>query len=305
MHNRKKSKRKFSPVRRVLLAFLAVAGGLLLAMWLDIDPARETVKAGGGRAASVPSSQNGPSLADLVAGKLAIVDLAWPLNRDSAFWPGDNYKPFELHTITTLEKDGVLSKAFSSPEHLGTHLDAPNHFERDRPSVDQIPAEQLFAPGVVIDVSGPVSADADYLVSPGDIHKWEARHGEIPAGAIVLAYTGWSKFWTNQTRYRNRDVMSRLHFPGFSPEAVEFLIDKRRVRGVGLDTMSVDHGLSRDFPVHHLLGKAECYGLENLAGLDKLPPQGFYLFVAPMKIETGSGGPARVFAVFAKDEGEN
>lgn len=43
----------------------------------------------------------------------------------------------------------------------------------------------------------------------------------------------------------------------------------------------------------------------DLAQLDKLPPKGFYLVVAPMKIETGSGGPARVFAVFAKGEGEN
>ena len=69
---------------------------------------------------------------------------------------------------------------------------------------------------------------------------------------------------------------------------------------MGLDTMSVDYGLSRDFVVHHLLGKAGRYGLENLAHLDKLPPRGFYLFVAPMKIETGSGGPTRVFAVLAK-----
>jgi kynurenine formamidase len=52
--------------------------------------------------------------------------------------------------------------------------------------------------------------------------------------------------------------------------------------------------------VHHLLGKSERYGLENLAQLDKLPAKGFYLFVAPIKIETGSGGPARVFAVFPR-----
>ena len=122
---------------------------------------------------------------------------------------------------------------------------------------------------------------------------------------MVLADTGWSKFWSNPTRYQNRDVRGQLHFPGFSAEAVEFLIDKRQVRGIGLDTMSVDYGLARDFPVHHLLGKAACYGLENLAGLDKLPPRGFFLFVAPMKIETGTGGPARVFAVFAKGADEN
>jgi kynurenine formamidase len=280
------------PGRRILLACLALVAGTALAVWIDPDSSKEP-------AAGVlpPPVERGPTLADLVAGRLAIVDLCWSLNPKSAYWPGDNYKPFELHTIATLEKDGVLSKAFASPEHLGTHLDAPNHFERDRPSVDLIPPEQLFAPGIVLDVSAAASADNDYLVSLDDIRRFERAHGRIPTGAVVLAYTGWSRFWDNTARYQNRDVMGLLHFPGFAPEAVEFLIAERAIRGVGLDTMSVDRGLSRDFPVHHVLGKHECYGLENLAQLDKLPPQDFYLVVAPMKIETGSGGPARVFAV--------
>jgi kynurenine formamidase len=246
---------------------------------------------------SKPPNPPDATLAQLVAGKLPIVDLAWPLNSESAYWPGEGYHPFELRTIATLEKDGVLSKAFRSPEHLGTHLDAPNHFEAGRRSVDAIPPEQLFAPGVVLDVSGPASANADYVVSLDDVRRFEMTHGQIPTGAIVLAYTGWSKFWKLPVRYQNRDVRGTLHFPGFAPEAVEYLIDERQVRGVGLDTLSVDPGQSRDFPVHHLLGRAECYGLENLAALDKLPPTGFYLLVAPMKIEQGTGGPARVFAI--------
>jgi kynurenine formamidase len=94
--------------------------------------------------------------------------------------------------------------------------------------------------------------------------------------------------------------MGQLHFPGYSAEATIFLINERHVRGLGLDTLSVDRGLSRDFPVHHLLGKASRYGLENLAHLEKLPPTDFYLFIAPMKIETGSGGPTRVFAAWGE-----
>jgi kynurenine formamidase len=296
-----KPKRKRSPIRRWLLVGLALVAGTVLAVWMDFEPVDTRVGAGD----QPPPTRTAPTLDDLAAGKLAIVDLAWPLSDKSAYWPGDNYKPFELHTIATLEKDGVLSKAFSTPEHLGTHLDAPNHFEAGKPSVDQIPAERFFAEGVVVDVSGKASADADYRLSLDDLHAWEQAHGRIPPGAVVLADTGWSKFWSNLDRYQNRDVMSRLHFPGFSAEAVEFLIDERGVRGVGIDTLSVDHGLSRDFPVHHLLGKAERYGLENLAHLDKLPPRGFWLFVAPIKIETGSGGPVRVFAILPAGAGEN
>ncbi|HEV3138467.1 MAG TPA: cyclase family protein [Pirellulales bacterium] len=288
-------------MRRWCLAGLALAGGMLVNVSLELRTAAITQALADDRLAAVAA----PGFEDLAAGKLRIVDLAWPLNRQSAYWPGDNYKPFELHTIATLEKDGVLSKAFASPEHLGTHLDAPNHFERNQPSVDQILPEQLFGPGVVIDVSNAVGNDPNYRVSLDDVRRFEQAHGEIPTGAVVLVSTGWSQFWNNPTRYQNQDVMGRMHFPGFSIEAVKYLIDQRKVRGVGLDTMSVDYGLSRDFAVHHALGKAGRWGLENLAGLDKLPPRGFYLFVAPMKIETGSGGPARVFAVITSSGSGN
>lgn len=269
------------------LAWLAVAIGWNACLpWSAAQEAKQA-------AAALPEM----SLADLAGGKLRLVDLTWPINAKSAYWPGDEYKPFELHTIATLEKDGVLSKAFSMPEHLGTHLDAPNHFERNRPSVDEIPPANLVAPGVVIDVSAAVAGNPDYLVSADDVRAFEKTHGRIPDGAAVLAYTGWSQFWSNPVRYTAQDVMGKLHFPGYSAEAVKFLIDERQVRGIGIDTLSVDPGLSRDFPVHHLLGKANRWGLENLAHLKDLPPQGFYLIVAPIKIQTGSGGPTRVFAV--------
>lgn len=233
----------------------------------------------------------------LASGKLRIVDLTYPLNPGSAFWPGANYEPFQLKTIATLENDGVLSKAFSMPEHLGTHLDAPNHFERDRPSVDQIQPQQLFAPGVVIDISAPASMDADYRLTEADIAAWEQTHGRIPEGAVVLLHTGWGRHWNNAVRYQNRDVQGRLHFPGYSAEAAKLLVHERGAKGIGIDTLSIDYGMSRDFAVHHLVNAAGRYGLENVARLEQLPPRGFYLVVAPIKIESGSGGPARIFAI--------
>ena len=93
--------------------------------------------------------------------------------------------------------------------------------------------------------------------------------------------------------------MGRLHFPGFSKAAAKMLIDERKVRGLGIDTLSMDYGLSRDFAVHHVVNGAGRYGLENVANLDRLPPRGFHVIIAPLKIETGSGGPTRVLAVLA------
>jgi kynurenine formamidase len=234
------------------------------------------------------------------SGRVRFVDLGLPLNEKSPFWPGESYKPFKLETIATLEKDGVLSKAFSMPEHLGTHLDAPNHFEKDRPGVDGIPAEQLFGPGVMIDLAVKCEMDADAMLTVADITEWEKTHGAIPRGAIVLLHTGWGKHALNPSRYQNRDVMGKMHFPGYSAEAAEWLVRERDVRGIGIDTMSIDRGLSTKFEVHHAINKARKYGLENVVRLEELPPMGFGVVVAPIKIEGGTGGPTRIWAVLNK-----
>jgi kynurenine formamidase len=91
-----------------------------------------------------------------------------------------------------------------------------------------------------------------------------------------------------------------MHFPGYSAEAAKLLVEERHVKGLGIDTLSIDYGLSKDFAVHHIVNGAGCYGLENIARLEELPPRGFYVVAAPIKIETGSGGPTRLFAVLKK-----
>ncbi|MFO1019606.1 MAG: cyclase family protein [Planctomycetales bacterium] len=239
-----------------------------------------------------------PTLADLAMGKLKIVDLTWTLDEKNPFWPAKNYEPFHLKTIATIEKNGVLSKAFYTPEHLGTHLDAPNHFEKNQKSVDEMAAEDFFAPGVVIDVTGPVGESPDYRLTVDEIRRWEKTNGTIPNGAVVFLQTGWGAHWNNYPRYKNQDVMGEMHFPGYSEEAARFLVNERNVKGVGIDTLSIDYGMSKDFIVHHVVNKAGRYGLENVARLEGLPAKGFYVFVAPVKVRSGSGGPTRIFAVY-------
>ena len=238
-----------------------------------------------------------PTIADIANGHAELLDLTWPLNDQNAFWPGDNYHPFRLKTIATLEQDGVLSKTFSMPEHLGTHIDAPNHFEANQPSVAQIKPEDLFAPGVVIDVRMQCEQNADFALTPDDLRAWEKVHGQIPRGSVVLLHTGWGRFWSNFDRYMNQDVRGQLHFPGFGTASTRFLVQQRKIRGLGIDTLSIDRGISRDFAVHHIVNKAGRYGLENVANLDQLPTKGFHLIVAPIRIEAGTGGPTRIFAV--------
>jgi len=240
------------------------------------------------------------SLADLVSDRLKTVDLTYVLNDKSPYWPAANYQPFKLTPIATLENNGVTSKALSFPEHLGTHLDAPNHFEKDQPAVHELTPSQLFAPGVCIDVSLACETDADHRLMVEEIETWEREHGRIPEGAVVLLRTGWGRHWTHFDRYKNQDARGKMHFPGYSAEAATFLIKSRKARGLGIDTLSIDHGLSTDFAVHHIVNAAGRYGLENVANLPQLPARGFALIIAPIKVENGTGGPTRIFAILPR-----
>jgi len=244
--------------------------------------------------------QNAPHqdlLANISDGKTQVIDLTYAINDKLVPWPGDK-RFFEAKDNATIAKDGVFTRSFWMLEHYGTHLDAPIHFPPGTIPVDKIPVKQFFGPAVVIDVKAEGAKNADYLLEAAHVEAWEKRHGKIPAGAIVLLRTGWASRWPDVKRYRNQDAQGKMHFPGFSVEAVKLLID-RKVSGLGCDTLSVDYGASSDYPVHHLGLGAGIYNLENLADLGKLPESGAYLIVAPIKLEGGSGGPVRVFALLS------
>jgi kynurenine formamidase len=239
-------------------------------------------------------------LANLSSGKTPVLDLSYAINDKLVPWPGD-LRWFEAQVNSTVEKNGYFTRSFWMLEHYGTHLDAPIHFPPGKVTVDKIQMKQLFGPAVVLDVRADGAKDADYLLSVARVEDWEKRHGRIPEGAIVLLRTGWAARWPDARRYRNQDAQGRMHFPGFSVEAVKTLID-RKVSGLGCDTLSADHGASTDFAVHHLALGAGLYQLENLTDLSELPESGAFLIVAPIKLEGGSGGPVRVFAVLGESD---
>jgi kynurenine formamidase len=234
-------------------------------------------------------------LEGLAAGKTRLIDLSYAVSEKQVPWPGDA-KAFEAKSNRTIAKDGYFTRSFWMLEHYGTHLDAPAHFPPGTTTVDQIPAEKFFGPAVVLDVRKETERNPDFQVGAKQVAAWEAQHGPVPAGAIVLLRTGWAARWPDVARYRNQDANGTMHFPGFSPEAAKLLLE-RKISGLGCDTLSIDPGNSPDFPVHHLVLGAGVYQLENLADLNDLPESGAFLIAAPIKLEGGSGGAVRVFAL--------
>jgi kynurenine formamidase len=239
------------------------------------------------------------AFAEIDEGKL--VDLTYPLDEQTVFWPTN--KPFTWEKSVWGKTPGgywYASGDFSMSEHGGTHIDAPIHFGEGKLAVDEIQLQKLIAPAVVIDVRVAVEQDRDYRMTVSDIETWESRHGSIPQGAVVLMLTGWGRAWPDKHRYLGSETPwdpATLHFPGFSKEAADFLVTQRNVNGIGIDTPSIDYGPSQDFTVHRIVNGANLYGLENIANLDQLPPKGAILMSLPIKIKGGTGGPVRIIGI--------
>lgn len=234
-----------------------------------------------------------------------LVDLTWPYDEHTLYWP-TSPSAFELKQLAYGPTPGgwfYSSYAICTPEHGGTHLDAPIHFAAGKNTVDRIPLERLIAPAVVIDVAERAAANADYRLTAADVRDWEARHGAIAAGTIVLLRTGWGKRWPDRKSYFGDDApgaTDNLHFPSYGEEAARLLVEERRVAVLGVDTASIDYGQSRDFIVHRIANGADVPGLENVANLERLPARGTLLMALPMKIGGGSGGPVRIVGVVPK-----
>jgi kynurenine formamidase len=179
-------------------------------------------------------------------------------------------------------------------EHNGTHVDAPVHFVSDRnteahKTIEQIGPGHLIGRGVHLDCRG--LKEGDYI-SAHFIQHWEAEHGAIEAGDIVVFNFGWSEHWgltPDNRRYLN-------DWPGINMDAAEHLVSKS-VAAVGVDSLSPDPPAALDeHPVHPLLLEKEVLIIENLTRLDELPD--FFLFIAlPLKIRAGSGSPIRAVAL--------
>lgn len=234
-----------------------------------------------------------------------LVDLTWPFDEKTLYWP-TSPSTFELKQLAYGPTPGgwfYSSYAICTPEHGGTHLDAPIHFAQGGRTADQIPLRQLIAPAIVIDATTRTTNDADYRLTADDVRAWERNHGPISAGTIVLLRTGWGSRWPDRKAYFGDDTpgsVENLHFPSYGEDAARLLVADRKVAALGVDTPSIDYGQSKNFIVHQVANGANVPGFENIAHLDQVPARGAWVIALPMKIGKGSGGPLRIVAAVPK-----
>jgi kynurenine formamidase len=180
-----------------------------------------------------------------------IVDLSHSYSGDTLYWPTSPTK-FEKRQLSFGDTaGGWFYSAFSicTPEHGGTHLDAPQHFAADGFPTDRIPLESLIGNAVVIDVSKNSAADRNYLLTASDVRSFEDQYGRINPGDIVLLRTDWSQYWPNAKSYLGDDTpgdASQLQFPSYGEDAARLLVEERKVAILGVDTASTDYGKSKN-----------------------------------------------------------
>jgi kynurenine formamidase len=233
-----------------------------------------------------------------------LIDLSVTVSeRLPGVWP--SHHPFVREVTRT--HPPYFTEAIQIDEHTGTHFDAPAHF---LPATDESPATygdrvdlRLFCgPCAVIPVS-PAAAHAENGVSPeitpSMIEGWEAQHGRLHPGEIVLFHSGWDRHYVEGPagkRYVD-DVLVTKEQPGWpapTVPAMEFLF-ARGVRCVGTDAPSM--GSSHDGGPVHVWGLSRGIAyVEGLTNLDRLPARGATFIFLPLKVEGSSGGPGRAVA---------
>ncbi len=186
---------------------------------------------------------------------------------------------------------GLRTQKINMIGGIGTHMDAPSHFVRGGLNIDDISVDHLIVSVCILNVSE--KADANYLISKKDVDDYEKQYGQIAENSFVIGYTGWSRFWPDMERYRNPDKNGNALFPSFSGEAAQLLIE-RGISGIGIDTLSPDCDL--DFPVHKLILGKEKYIVENLANCHLMPPQGAYVILLPLNMDS-TESPIRAIGI--------
>ena len=234
---------------------------------------------------------------ELALAAAEIVDLSTALEEGAPLWP--THPPLIIHKTITHERHGYFTNSIFMPEHVGTHCDAPAHAIPDlaEATIDTFPIDAMIGPACVIDVSER-GMEAGEMLTAADIEAWEADHGMIRSGDIVLINFGWL------ARHWRTDEQARYYVgnqPGLDESAVK-LIYERGAKALGSDNTNAESPIKDGAFLNPGYAHTRYFlpnGLpliESLANLARLPPRCWFIAL-PLKIKGGSGSPIRPIAI--------
>ncbi len=209
------------------------------------------------------------------------VDLTHPITEGMPVYPGTD--PPVLRKECTIEKTGFCEKKIILYSHTGTHMDAPAHLIEGAGTLDTFPVSKFYGGAFILDCTAVQNSTIE-------LKDLEPYHSNIGESEFLLLYTGWSRYWGDEAYFKNYPVMSI--------EAIRWLT-QFKLKGVGLDTISVDRIDTEDFPIHMELLQNNTVIIENLANLDTVPVGSFIFSCFPMSFRDADGSPVRAVAIIS------
>lgn len=223
-----------------------------------------------------------------------IVDLTHTLS--PTFPTFEGWRAMQFEPVRRIDGEGYSVNHWSLEEHVGTHLDAPCHMNPDGLAADEIPVKNFIGPLAVVDMRSKAENNDDAVLTADDLQAWERDYGPLPQDGVVALLSGWDQY-VHDLKYRNADTRGHLHFPSFDLSAVEYLLAHTTIKGLLIDTLSIDVGDTHTYPVHLLWLGANRWAVECVANLSEVPPVGATVIVGVPKVRASSGAPCRVMAL--------
>ena len=208
-----------------------------------------------------------------------LIDLSHTLERGMPVYPGSN--ELEIKDLGLYKEYGVFVQQYTLDGHMGTHIDVPAHLFSGRKTTETTELSNFFGSAQVLDCT---HFNEKRLLGPDILDQ-------IPSGDwpdFLLLHTGWSRHWGTEDYFK--------FFPVVSPKLIHIL-SKSSIKGVGLDTVSLDSVEASDLPNHSEFLTADKIIIENLTNLQCLIGKRFKFSCFPLKIANGDGSPVRAVAI--------
>jgi len=210
---------------------------------------------------------------------MKLVDLSHTISPRMPAYPGTS--PPVFTTPCTIANTGFNERMVILYSHTGTHVDAPAHIIPGGKTLDQISADNFVGKSSVLDLAANKKSTIEIV----DLESYQSF---IEKSEFILLHTGWCQLWGKKGYFQG--------YPLLSHEAAKW-VSSFNLKGLGVDTISVDEVGSTAFPIHRILLERNIIVVENLTNLNILPLSGFIFSCLPLNLEEGDGSPVRAVAI--------
>lgn len=199
-----------------------------------------------------------------------IWDISAPLGAESPAFPGDT--AYTQQWVAQIAPGCPVNvSAITLSPHLGSHADAPLHYDEAGATSGALDLDPYIGPCRVI-----------HVIARGPLIEWahiEHALQDLPPRVLVRTY--------------ERMPVNRWDpdLAAYAPDTVERLANLG-VQLIGIDTASIDPADSKPLLSHQVIRRRNLRVLENLV-LDDVPEGDYELIALPLKLMTADASPVR------------